>query len=78
MSSADVIRSATLIGARAAGQEHDMGTIEPGKLANMVVLRRNPLDDIDNLRSIEMTIKRGRSFVRADFQPLTMGDIEDF
>lgn len=78
MSPADVIRSATLIGARATGQEHDMGTIEPGKLANMVVLRKNPLDDIDNLRTIEMTIKRGARFVRTDFVTLTKGDIEDF
>lgn len=78
MSPAEVIRSATLIGARAAGQEHDMGTIEPGKLANMIVLRKNPLDDIDSLRSIEMSIKRGRSFARGDFKPLTTGDIEDF
>jgi imidazolonepropionase-like amidohydrolase len=78
MSPADVIRSATLIGARATGQEHDMGTIEPGKLANMVVLGKNPLDDIDNLRSVEMTIKRGVGFIRTDFVTLTKGDIEDF
>jgi imidazolonepropionase-like amidohydrolase len=78
MSPADVIRSATLIGARATGQERDMGTIEAGKLANMVVLNRNPLEDIGNLRSIEMTVKRGTSFVRSDFVPLAKGDIEDF
>ena len=78
MSPTDVIQSATRIGARAAGQEHDMGTIEPGKLANMVVLRKNPLEDISNLRSIEMTIKRGRIFDRNDFKPLTAGDIEDY
>jgi imidazolonepropionase-like amidohydrolase len=78
MSPADVIRSATLIGARATGQERDMGTIEVGKLANMVVLNRNPLEDIGNLRSTEMTVKRGTSFVRSDFVPLAKGDIEDF
>ena len=68
MKPADVLRSATLIGARAAGQQKDMGSIEPGKLANMVVLSANPLIDVRNLRSIVMTVKRGRRFVRADYK----------
>lgn len=77
MPAAAVIRSATLISARAAGQEHEMGSIEPGKLANMVVLARNPLDDLANLQSVIMTIKRGRAFDRNDFVPLAEGDITD-
>ena len=78
MSSADVIRSATEISARAAGQERDMGTIAPGKLANMIVLAEDPIKDINNLRSIKMTIKRGARFKRADFKPLVKEDIQDF
>ena len=73
-----VLRSATLVGARAAGQEREMGSIEPGKLANMVVLAMNPLDAVDNLKSIVMTVKRGRVFKRSDFVPLQAGDITDF
>lgn len=72
-----VIRSATLIGARAAGQERDMGSIEPGKLANMIVLERNPLLTIDNLKTLAMTIKRGRVFARGDFVPLQDDDVVD-
>ena len=67
MKPADVLRSATLIGARAAGQEKDMGSIAPGKLANMAVLSANPLSDVRNLRSVVMTVKRGRRFARADY-----------
>ena len=67
MKPADVLRSATLIGARAAGQEKDMGSIAPGKLANMAVLSANPLSDVRNLRSVVMTIKRGRRFARTDY-----------
>jgi imidazolonepropionase-like amidohydrolase len=67
---AAVIRSATLIGARAMGQEARMGTIAPGKLANMVALARNPLEDIGNLRTILFTLKRGRRFDRADYRPV--------
>ena len=72
-----ILQSATLIGARAAGQERDMGSIEPGKLANMVVLARNPLVDLKNLQSVVMTVKRGHVFPRSAFVPLTKADITD-
>lgn len=78
MPPAAVIRSATLIGARAMGQERDMGSLEPGKLANMIVLAENPLTTIRNLKSIVMTVKRGRIYRRNDFIPLHAGDITDF
>lgn len=75
---AAVLHSATLIGARAAGQEADMGSIAPGKLANMVVLQKNPLADIANLKTVVFTVKRGRVFQRKDFVPLKNGDVTDF
>ncbi len=62
-----VIHSATLVGARAAGQDKDMGSIEPGKLANFVILAADPLADIGNIEKIEMTVKRGREYRRADY-----------
>lgn len=72
-----VLTSATRIGAKAVGQEADMGEIAPGKLANMIVLRKNPLDDLANLKSLMLTIKRGREYRRADFEPLKKGDIDE-
>jgi len=74
---AAVLKAATAVGARAAAQDRDMGTLAPGKLANMIVLTRNPLDDPGNLKSLVITIKRGREYPRADFVPLTAGDITD-
>ncbi|MFB7289736.1 amidohydrolase family protein [Actinacidiphila glaucinigra] len=65
---ADVLRSATLIGARAAGAEAVMGSVEPGKLANFAVLDEDPLRDIGNLRSVTLTVKRGHRFDRAEFE----------
>jgi imidazolonepropionase-like amidohydrolase len=64
-----VIRSATMIGAMAMGQQKQMGSIEAGKLANLAVLARNPLEDVHNLRSVVLTVKRGRRFARADYHP---------
>ncbi|WP_454798218.1 amidohydrolase family protein [Novosphingobium lindaniclasticum] len=75
-----VIHAATLIGARAAGQEKDTGSIEAGKLANFVVLGADPLKDIANIRSIESTVKRGKAYARADYKPVTteeMGTDDD-
>ena len=73
----EIIHSATEVGARAAGQAADMGVVAPGKLANLIVVARNPLDDIENLKSLELTVKRGRPYPRAEFKPLSKGDIED-
>ncbi len=77
MPTAAVIHAATQVGARAAGQEKDMGTVAPGKLANLIVLTRDPLADIENLKSLELTVKRGRPYPRVDFKPLAKGDLED-
>ena len=55
----EVIRIATLNGATAAGREKDLGSIEPGKKADLVVLSANPLDDIRHTRKIEAVYKNG-------------------
>ncbi|MFF3886458.1 amidohydrolase family protein [Streptomyces sp. NPDC001914] len=73
MSPAQVLRSATLIGARSAGAEDVMGTVEAGKLANFVVLEDDPLRDIAHLRSLTLTVKRGRRFERRDFDGTAPG-----
>lgn len=63
-----VIAAATINGAMAAGQERSMGTVEAGKLANMVVLAKNPLENVKNLRTVTLTVKRGRQFHREDYK----------
>ena len=71
----EVIRAATLNGAIAAGQEKDRGSIEPGKLADFVVLAADPLADIANIRNIETVVKRGREYPRADYRPVTAAEL---
>ena len=61
-SNLDVLRSATLRGAEAMGFAQDLGSIEPGKLADLVVLNKNPLDDIHNTNSIQYVMKNGELF----------------
>jgi imidazolonepropionase-like amidohydrolase len=70
---AEAIRAATQTGARSMGKEAEMGMIAPGKLANMVVLARDPLADIANMRSVVLTVKRGRAYSRSEFPGVTAG-----
>lgn len=56
-----VISIATRDNARFIGKRRELGTISIGKLADLLVLDANPLDDIGNLRKIAMVIKGGRA-----------------
>ena len=57
---AAALQAATLNNARALGQEEQLGRIEAGKLADLVVLSANPVDDIRNTRKIEFVIRGGQ------------------
>ncbi len=70
----DIIKSATLIGAKVLGEEEEMGTIEAGKLANMVFVSQNPTKDVTNLKSVTLVVKRGEQYPRSDYIPLTEED----
>jgi len=60
MTPMEAIVSATRNGAMAAGMLDDIGTVEPGKIADLVLLDANPLRDISNIWRIENVIARGR------------------
>lgn len=59
MTPMEALRAATLWGAEYIGLGQDLGSIEPGKLADLVVLDANPLDDIKNSERIHMVMKNG-------------------
>jgi imidazolonepropionase-like amidohydrolase len=74
MTPSEALRSATLIGARTAGLDQEIGSIEAGKLANMLVLDRDPLQNIANVRSVDFVVKRGIRYSRGDYRPATAED----
>lgn len=55
----EVLRAGTLNGAYGIGVEKDLGSLEVGKIADLVILDKNPLDDIRNTLSVERVMKDG-------------------
>jgi imidazolonepropionase-like amidohydrolase len=62
----EAIQAATLIPARVMGLEREVGTIQAGKRADVIVIDGDPLVEIRNTRNVEFTIANGRMYTSAE------------
>jgi hypothetical protein len=69
----EALQTATVNPARVLGMADSLGTIEAGKLADLVVLDANPLTDIANTRRIRVVVAGGRLYRRANLDRLLAG-----
>ncbi len=60
MTPSEAIVAATKHGAMAAGRLDDFGTLEVGKLADLLILKADPLADISNIRKLDRIVKEGQ------------------
>ncbi len=62
MTPMDALRVGTIFGAEAIGLQASLGSVEAGKLADLIILSANPLDDIRNTNTITHVMKNGRLY----------------
>ncbi len=62
MSNLQALKCATINGAKYLGMDKEIGSLAPGKLADLIVLDKNPLDDIRNSESIRYVMVNGRLY----------------
>jgi imidazolonepropionase-like amidohydrolase len=68
----EALQTATSNPANFLGLEASLGSVEPGKIADLVLLRESPLKDILNSRKISVVISRGRVFDRATLDQILL------
>jgi imidazolonepropionase-like amidohydrolase len=69
----EALQTATLNPARFFGMQGQLGAVEKGKIADLVLLRANPLEDISNTQKIAGVFANGRYFYDAEIDKMLAG-----
>jgi imidazolonepropionase-like amidohydrolase len=62
----EAIQATTIVPARAMGMDKELGTVEAGKRADLIVINGNPLEDIHATRNVEFVITNGVMYNSAE------------
>jgi imidazolonepropionase-like amidohydrolase len=73
----EALQTATINPAKFLGKEGDLGTVEKGKIADLVLLDANPLDDIGNTQKIAAVFSNGRYYSRAQLDRI-LADVQAY
>ncbi|MDN4166585.1 amidohydrolase family protein [Cytophagales bacterium LB-30] len=70
MSTHNTLKVATILGAQAIGLDKDLGSLEVGKLADILIMDKNPLENIRHTNTLKYVIKNGRVYDAATLDEL--------
>lgn len=71
LSSLDSLQTATINPAKYLNKETELGSVAPGKIADLVLLESNPLQDIRNLQKVRAVVLNGRFLDRAELDQMS-------
>ncbi|MXO86380.1 amidohydrolase family protein [Altererythrobacter aurantiacus] len=74
MSPLEALQAATIVPARSLGMEREIGSLEPGKLADLVILDGDPLANIRNTERVDTVVLGGRAYDAATMNEVATGD----
>jgi len=74
MSPLQALQAATSVSARSLGMDTEIGSLEPGKLADLVILDGNPLENIRNTERVETVVINGRAYDAQTMNEIVTGD----
>lgn len=72
---AQILTDTTINGARLMGRERELGSVAPGKFADLVVLNADPLQDSAHLHDIALVIKGGHAYRQDELLPVAAADV---
>jgi Tol biopolymer transport system component len=64
----EALQSVTINAARYTRLDHELGTLEPGKIADLVLVRGNPLEDVANAARVELVVKAGVDWTQEEIR----------
>lgn len=71
LSSLDSLQTATINPAKYLNKETELGSVAPGKIADLVLVEANPLQDIRNLQKVRAVVLNGRFLDRAELDQMS-------
>ncbi|WP_162199249.1 amidohydrolase family protein [Aurantiacibacter gangjinensis] len=76
MSPVEALATGTISAARSLGMDSEIGSLEVGKLADLVILTGNPLDNIRNTETVETIVLGGRAYDATTMNEIVTGDAQ--
>ncbi|QQN73378.1 amidohydrolase family protein [Croceicoccus sp. YJ47] len=74
MTELEALQAATIVSARSLGMDREIGSLEPGKLADLVILDGDPLANIRNTERVDTVVLGGRAYDAATMNEIVTGD----